>query len=132
MRKELLMPKKESTHSVSHNDALVGNFDLSCLRRYHFRENMYDNFNFQHCIIIDQIQGPDDDTATVKFIAEMILRETGETTAFMETSTFERAKSHGAWLYKDGIIEEAPAGNNINEAGSGVSQSIAEKLANML
>jgi hypothetical protein len=37
--------------------------------------------------------------------------DTRERTAFMETSTFERAGKHireGAWLYKSGIVEAVP------------------------
>jgi uncharacterized protein YchJ len=94
---------------------------------------MYDNFNLQCCKIVEEKLCPDDNTATVQFIAEMILRETGEMTAFMETSSFERAKTHGAWLYKDGKIEAAPGNNFCNESGNDdMNESIAEKLANML
>lgn len=99
-----------------------------CFHNHYFRENMYDNFDLPCCKIVEETMGPEDDTATVQFIAEMILRETGETTAFMETSTFERAKTHGAWLYKDGTIEAAPGSNDDDDE----SRSIEEKLASML
>ena len=72
------------------------------------RTNMYDNFDMKRCIVSNEEYFDEDQTANVTFIAELILRETGEVTAFMETSTFERAKTHGGWLYKNGTIEEVP------------------------
>ncbi|CAJ1954601.1 unnamed protein product [Cylindrotheca closterium] len=72
------------------------------------KTNMYDNFDMKRCLVSNEEYFEDDQTANVTFIAELILRETGEVTAFMETSTFERAKTHGAWLYKNGTIEEPP------------------------
>ena len=89
--------------------------------------NMYDNFDMPRCIIsnesyyYDDENDDDDETtnttnndpttatkANVTFIAELVLKETGEVTAFMETSNFERAKTHGGWLYLNGTIEEVP------------------------
>mmetsp|Transcript_20961 Transcript_20961/g.51498 ORF Transcript_20961/g.51498 Transcript_20961/m.51498 type:complete len:120 (+) Transcript_20961:95-454(+) len=72
------------------------------------KTNMYDNFDMNRCIVSHEEYFEDDQAANVTFIAELILRETGEVTAFMETSTFERAKTHGGWLYKNGTIEEVP------------------------
>jgi uncharacterized protein YchJ len=73
---------------------------------------MYDNFDMNRCVIVDESYDPlDDDKAEVQFIAELVLRETGEVTAFMETSQFERAKTHGGWLYLNGTIEAAPDEN---------------------
>ena len=93
--------------------------------------NMYDNFNMPRCIISNESYYDENDNendendenenthntnddpttatkANVTFIAELVLKETGEVTAFMETSTFERAKTHGGWLYLNGTIEEVP------------------------
>jgi hypothetical protein len=107
---------------------------------------MYDNFDMPRCIIVNETyNGPtsnETESATVKFIAEMILRETGERTSFMETSIFEKAPTHGAWLYLNGTIEAAPGaqedGENIignsddnNASGRGDS-SIEQKLASLL
>jgi uncharacterized protein YchJ len=96
---------------------------------------MYDNFDLSKCKIVQETMGQDEDTATVQFIAEMTLRETGETTSFMETSVFERAKTHGAWLYKSGTIEAAPGSDDSvdnTDSDDGKKQSIEEKLASML
>ena len=72
------------------------------------RLNMYDNFDMPRCLVTKEVYSDDDQTANVTFVAELILRNSGEVTAFMETSTFERAKTHGGWLYKNGTIEEVP------------------------
>jgi uncharacterized protein YchJ len=103
---------------------------------------MYDNFDMPRCRIVSETIGVDgdEDMATVQFIAEMVLRETGETTSFMETSLFERAKTDGAWLYKSGTIEAAPGSEAANDAGvgtigdsvSGDDGSVEEKLATLL
>lgn len=70
---------------------------------------MYDNFDMNKCIVSNEEYFDDEQTANVTFIAKLILRETGEVTSFMETSSFERAKkTHGGWLYKNGTIEEVP------------------------
>eukprot|EP00536_Pseudo-nitzschia_multiseries_P004319 jgi/Psemu1/9705/gm1.9705_g len=98
--------------------------------------NMYDNFDLSNCVIVEeQYNEPassedETETATVKFIAEMVLKETGETTSFMETSTFERAKNSGAWLYLSGEIEAAP-GDEDEESGD-EDISVEEKLASQL
>jgi hypothetical protein len=45
------------------------------------------------------------------FTIIVIQVDTREKTAFMETSTFERAGKHireGAWLYKSGFVEAVP------------------------
>jgi uncharacterized protein YchJ len=72
---------------------------------------MYDNFDLPKCIIVEESYLEDDsdgEKAEVTFIAEMILKESGEKTSFMETSQFERAKTHGGWLYLNGTIEAVP------------------------
>lgn len=71
---------------------------------------MYDNFDMTKCHIVEENYDEDgvDKKASVKFVAELLLRETGETTGFMETSQFERAKTHGGWLYLNGTMESAP------------------------
>lgn len=105
--------------------------------------NMYDNFDLEKCVIVEEIYDePDDEDAesdiekaTVKFIAEMVLRETGEKTSFMETSKFEKAKNSGAWLYLSGVIEDAPGdGDNGDDNGenSDDGRSVEEKLASQL
>ena len=68
---------------------------------------MYDNFDLPKCAIVEESY-PSDNKAEIKFIAEMIHRETGEVTAFMETSTFERSTTDGRWLYRSGIVEPVP------------------------
>jgi uncharacterized protein YchJ len=102
---------------------------------------MYDNFDLENCMIVEErYDDPDGEdteseteTATVKFVAEMLLRETGEKTSFMETSKFEKAKNSGAWLYLSGEIEEAPGNeNDADETGSNGNQSVEEKLASQL
>jgi uncharacterized protein YchJ len=72
------------------------------------RTNMYDNFDLPRCKIVNEIYEEGDQKAEVTFIAELVLRESGEVTSFMETSTLERAKTHGGWLYLNGTIEELP------------------------
>lgn len=87
------------------------------------RENCYDNFELTECEILSQIfyKGtneeeevpsidPDDMTqiAKVQFIARLTQVDSREKTAFMETSTFQRAGKNireGAWMYKDGEVE---------------------------
>lgn len=110
--------------------------------------NMYDNFDLDNCVIVEEKyiepSPPDEDerdtgeadlepteTATVKFVAEMVLKETGEKTSFMETSTFEKAKNSGAWLYLSGEIEAAPGSEGV-ESGEETGESIEEKLASQL
>ena len=75
--------------------------------------NCYDNFELTSCEIVDEsYEGEGDkEIAKVKFVAKMTQVDSREKTAFMETSTFERAGQHiagGAWLYKEGVIETAP------------------------
>ena len=75
------------------------------------RLNMFDNFELNKCHIVEETyhdEDGDDKKATVKFVAEMALRESGEVTGFMETSEFERAKTHGGWLYRNGTIDAVP------------------------
>lgn len=104
--------------------------------------NMYDKFDLEKCVIVEEkYEEPDNEskdeteTATVKFIAEMVLKETGEKTSFMETSKFEKAKNSGAWLYLSGVIEEAPGdvdGDDDNEESSDDGKSVEERLASHL
>ncbi|EJK78039.1 hypothetical protein THAOC_00084 [Thalassiosira oceanica] len=77
------------------------------------RINCYDNFILNSCEIVEEeYEGEgDSQTAKVKFVAKMTQVDSREKSAFMETSTFERAGKHianGAWLYKEGVIETAP------------------------
>jgi uncharacterized protein YchJ len=73
------------------------------------RTNCYDNFELTKCEIVEERYDEiDKGKATVKFIAEMIERDTKERTGFMETATFEVSKIHGGWLYRDGTIEMVP------------------------
>jgi SEC-C motif-containing protein len=65
--------------------------------------NCYDNFVLNKCVILEELD-LSETVATVKFLARMTHRDTGERTAFVETSTFERDKVTGAWLYRDGVI----------------------------
>lgn len=67
---------------------------------------MYDNFDLKKCIVVEAHE--QQDTAIVKFVAELELRSSGEITGFQETSFFERAKTHGGWLYKNGTMEAVP------------------------
>jgi uncharacterized protein YchJ len=87
---------------------------------------MYDNFELPQCVIVEESY-PSEDKAEVKFIAKMILRESGETTSFMETSKFERAKTHGGWLYLNGTIEFVPdelsEGSDDDSTGKGDESS---------
>lgn len=86
-----------------------------------YRTNMYDNFDMPKCTIASETIDDNDDnsdtqTAEVQFIAEMVLRESGETTSFMETSQFEKFKT-GGWLYKNGTIEAAPGSETVGDEG---------------
>ena len=67
---------------------------------------MYDNFDLKKCIVVEADE--QESTASVTFVAELELRSTGEITGFQETSLFERAKTHGGWLYKNGTMEATP------------------------
>ena len=101
---------------------------------------MYDKFDLNNCIIVEETydEVPEDsetETATVQFIAEMVLKETGEKTAFMETSKFEKAQNSGAWLYLSGEIEEVPSENDGEGEDSSSEEdgkSVEEKLASQL
>ncbi|KAL7465637.1 hypothetical protein ACHAXS_005950 [Conticribra weissflogii] len=97
-----------STHPL--NKAFVADIE-------HWKEtirmNCYDNFELKSCEILEEVyEGEgDEEIAKVKFVAKMTQVDSREKTAFMETSTFERAGKHiagGAWLYKEGVIETAP------------------------
>lgn len=101
---------------------------------------MYDKFDLENCIIVEETydevaEDAETETATVQFIAEMVLKETGEMTAFMETSKFEKAKNSGAWLYLSGEIEEVPSDEDGDEQQAGDDdddKSVEEKLAEQL
>ena len=108
---------------------------------------MYDKFDLDNCVILEEKYDVANDeesdsppekepeTATVKFIAEMVLKKTGEKTSFMETSKFEKAKNSGAWLYLSGEIEEAPSDEERNDDTDESSEdfdSMEEKLASQL
>lgn len=69
-------------------------------------QDCFDNFELTKCDILEEsYQGQGSDgTATVRFIAHMIQRDTQQRSAFMETSTFERDASTGAWLYRNGDV----------------------------
>jgi SEC-C motif domain protein len=67
------------------------------------QKDCYDNFLLNSCVIMEEAID-DNDEATVKFLAKMTDRKSGEQTAFVETSTFLRDPATGAWLYRDGII----------------------------
>uniref|UniRef100_A0A448Z7K1 YchJ-like middle NTF2-like domain-containing protein n=1 Tax=Pseudo-nitzschia multistriata TaxID=183589 RepID=A0A448Z7K1_9STRA len=100
--------------------------------------NMYDNFDLEKCVIVEEHYDDTNDedteveTASVKFIAEMVLRETGEKTSFMETSAFEKAQNSGAWLYLSGDIEAAPGTEESSDESEGEDLSVEEKLASQL
>ena len=72
------------------------------------RGDCYDDFELTGCEILEESY--DGQSATVRFVARMTQVGSRGKTAFMETSTFERAGNHadGAWLYKEGVIEAAP------------------------
>jgi uncharacterized protein YchJ len=97
-----------ATVCVSFVDLILTSFSF-CYRNSQ-RLNMYDNFDLNKCHIVEESydEEGEDKKAAVKFVAEMMLRESGETTGFMETSQFERAKTHGGWLYLNGTMESAP------------------------
>ena len=76
------------------------------------RTNCYDNFELKSCTILEESFSENIDengnptSAQVKFIATMTQVDSREKTAFMETSTFERAGKHirqGAWMDRSGI-----------------------------
>ena len=97
---------------------------------------MYDNFDMPKCIIVEEKYNDEEKSdiekiATVQFIAEMVLRETGETTSFMETSTFQRSTTTGPWLYLSGNIEAVPKGDDDDDDADN-TMSVEEKIASML
>lgn len=131
----------------THPDNRAFNPDLRAWKES-IKLNMYDNFDLPECTILEEKYNeslddedakpdPDVETASVKFVAEMVLRETGEKTSFMETSQFEKAKNSGAWLYLSGEIEAAP-GDEDDDDGENTKdseddgKSVEEKLASQL
>jgi len=129
----------------THPDNAAFNPDLRAWKES-IKVNMYDKFDLEKCVIVEErydepLPPDDEDTksesetkrATVKFIAEMVLQETGEKTSFMETSKFEKAKNSGAWLYLSGEIEEAPSDDDDdNEESSDDGKTVKERLASQL
>jgi uncharacterized protein YchJ len=107
------------------------------------RTNCYDNFELTSCEILEESFEGDADAgnqvAKVKFVAKMTQVDSREKTAFMETSSFERAGKHianGAWLYKEGVIESAPGmpeklnlDENFNEVVSEEETEKEDKVA---
>ena len=84
------------------------------------RTNCYDNFELKSCEILEEeFEGEgENQIAKVKFIATMTQVDSREKTAFMETSTFERAGKHirqGAWLYKSGVVEPVPGSETFQQ-----------------
>ncbi|CAB9526976.1 UPF0225 protein [Seminavis robusta] len=77
--------------------------------------NCYDNFELTKCEILDfdPVDDANTKTATVKFVANMIQRDSREKTAFQETSTFEKVGP--VWLYREGKIEDPPGRENETE-----------------
>jgi len=130
----------------THPNNVAFNPDLRAWKES-IKVNMYDKFDLNNCVIVeekyddanDEVSDPQSETgtetATVKFIAEMVLKKTGEKTSFMETSKFEKAKNSGAWLYLSGVIEEAPddeESNDDTDESSNDHKSMEEKLASQL
>mmetsp|Transcript_8316 Transcript_8316/g.12758 ORF Transcript_8316/g.12758 Transcript_8316/m.12758 type:complete len:248 (-) Transcript_8316:51-794(-) len=75
--------------------------------------NCYDNFLLTSCEILNESYEGEglEEKGTVQFVATMIQKDSKEKTAFMETSSFERAGKqirNGAWLYKSGVVEPPP------------------------
>ena len=61
----------------------------------------------------------------------MIQVDSREKTAFMETSTFERAGKHireGAWLYKSGVVETVPVDDDDEEGEGGEDDDEREEV----
>jgi len=93
-----------STHPLNHN------FESDIK---HWKEtiekNCYDNFVLNKCDILDEScegeEKTEEEVATVRFLAHLTHRDSGEKTAFIETSTFLRDPTTKAWLYRDGEIE---------------------------
>lgn len=123
----------------THPNNVAFNPDLRAWKES-IKVNMYDKFDLNNCVIVEETYGdtndeePDVETATVKFIAEMVLKKTGEKTSFMETSKFEKAKNSGAWLYLSGEIEEAPGDDepDNDDENSDDGSLMEEKLASKL
>lgn len=128
----------------THPNNVAFNPDLRAWKES-IKVNMYDKFDMNNCVILEEKYGDGNEeesnseseveTATVKFIAEMVLKKTGEKTSFMETSKFEKAKNSGSWLYLSGEIEEAPSDDkkdDVDEESSDDGDSIEEKLASQL
>lgn len=91
-----------STHPLNHN------FEENIQHwKDTIEQNCYDNFILNRCEILEEgYEGEGrDEVATVRFLAHLTHRDTGERTAFIETSTFHRDEKTNAWLYRDGEIE---------------------------
>jgi SEC-C motif-containing protein len=72
-------------------------------------EDCFDNFELTKCKILEESYSGEgtDELATVRFLTHMTQLDTKERTAFIETSTFERDATSGAWLYRDGVVASA-------------------------
>ena len=138
-----------STHP-SHKDWKPPGKDRSAWKET-IKTNMYDNFDFNNCIIVkeemiisatvgtldekDQRKEEEDDDddkeeeeeSVVQFIAEMTLSATGEKTSFMETSTFGKPRRDGPWLYREGTIEAAPPSSSSSSSSSSSDTSSSSK-----
>lgn len=84
------------------------------------RTNCYDNFELKECkVLSEEFEGEgDNQISKVQFVATMTQVDSREKTAFMETSTFERAGKHireGAWLYRDGVVMSLPTDDDDEE-----------------
>ncbi len=101
---------------------------------YQYSTNCYDNFELKKCEIVDEEYEGEGDSqiAKVKFIATMTQVDSREKTAFMETSTFERAGKHireGAWLYRSGEVVPVPVDDD--EAAAGGDEEKKEEVSNV-
>ena len=74
----------------------------------------FDDFELNKCEILDSSTQGEGDTevATVRFLAHLRQRGSGERTTFIETSTFERDPKSRAWLYKNGVVRTVENGGN--------------------
>lgn len=113
--------KREVDFIVGSTHPLNKNFraDIEQMKE-DIRTNCYDNFELNECkILSEEFEGEgEEQIAKVKFIATLTQVDSREKTAFMETSTFQRAGRHirqGAWLYRDGEVEPVPTDDEESE-----------------
>jgi uncharacterized protein YchJ len=71
-------------------------------------EDCFDNFELTKCEILEESYSGEgtDELATVRFRTQMTQRDNEQRSAFVETSTFEREPTSGAWLYRDGVVAQ--------------------------